>query len=275
MDILTSGCSFTSLYHPENRTKKSRPQFPKTQRTWSDFLYKKGHNTINIGVPTNSNTNIVRGLIYHGNEMINEGKEFSIIAQFSGPTRHEILVSRSETVGWDEFLPKQLGGNSNEFEWNLTNFTHKDYDKHLWLLTGENFGREYSNQYNRKLCEKWGKYFFSVEEKQLNTLERMYDLQLFCKLHDIPFKIFFMSNNYLELEYFKINENFKHMCDLIDWSCVWLFDNHGGIAEWMDDTIQDPNVRYADNPNDKHPSEFSHEKFVDDVILKWEMFQNA
>ena len=70
MDILTSGCSFTSLYHPENRTKKPRPQFPKTQKTWSDFLYKKGHNTINIGVPTNSNTNIVRGLIFHGNKML-------------------------------------------------------------------------------------------------------------------------------------------------------------------------------------------------------------
>ena len=29
------------------------------------------------------------------------------------------------------------------------------------------------------------------------------------------------------------------------------------------------------NPNDKHPSNYSHEKFVDDVILKWDMFKNA
>ena len=275
MDILTSGCSFTSLYHPENRIKKPRPRYPKAQKTWSDFLYKKGHNTINIGVPTNSNTNIVRGLIYHGSQMISEGKKFSIIAQFSGPTRHEIFISKKETIGWDEFLPKDLGGNSNEFDWNLTNFTHEDYDKQLWLLTGENFGREFSNQYNRKLCGKWGKYFFSVEEKQLNTLERIYDLQQFCKSNTIPLKIFFMSNNYLELEYFKINENFRYMHDLIDWSSVWLYEGHGGIGEWMYNTIDDADLRYADNPNDMHPSEYTHEKFVDDVILNWEMFKNA
>ena len=27
-----------------------------------------------------------------------------------------------------------------------------------------------------------------------------------------------------------------------------------------------------DNPNDTHPSEYTHEKFVDDVILNWEIF---
>ena len=107
----------------------------------------------------------------------------------------------------------------------------------MWLLTGENFGREFSNQFNKKLCGKWGKYFFSVEEKQLNTLERIYDLQQFCKSNTIPFKIFFMSNNYLELEYFKMNENFRYMYQLIDWSCIWLYDGHGGISEWMDNTI--------------------------------------
>ncbi len=273
MDILTSGCSFTSLCHPDDRIKKTKPEIE--QKTWSDFLCKKGYNTINIGVPTNSNTNIVRGLIYHGQKMIDDGDQFSIIAQFSGPTRHEILVSQSETVGWDEFLPKQLGGSSDEFDWNLTNFTHDNYDKHLWLLTGENFGREYSNKYNRKLCEKWGKYFFSVQEKQLNTLERIYDLQLFCKLHNIPFKIFFMSNNYLDIENFEKNENLKYMYNLIDWSCVWVFNRNGGISEWMENTINDNELQYAKYPNDLHPSEFSHEKFVDDVILKWEMFRNA
>ena len=56
--------SFTSLYHPENRTK-TKTSVSKTQRL-GQILYKKGHNTINIGVPTNSNTNIVRGLIFHG-----------------------------------------------------------------------------------------------------------------------------------------------------------------------------------------------------------------
>ena len=105
MDILTSGCSFTSLYHPENRTKKPRPQFPKTQKTWSDFLYKKGHNTINIGVPTNSNTNIVRGLIFHGNKMLSEGKKFSIIGKFSGLQDMKfLLVKKKLLVGMNFFL---------------------------------------------------------------------------------------------------------------------------------------------------------------------------
>ena len=31
-------------------------------------------------------------------------------------------------------------------------------------------------------------------------------------------------------------------------------------------------LRYQDNPNDTHPSEYTHEKFVDDVILNWEIF---
>jgi hypothetical protein len=49
----------------------------------------------------------------------------------------------------------------------------------------------------------------------------------------------------------------------------------GGMAEWMRDKIFDPNVRYYRNPQDKHPSDYVHEKFVDDVILKWDMFKNA
>ena len=38
MDILTSGCSFTSLYLPENSLNEPRPKFPITQKTWSDFF---------------------------------------------------------------------------------------------------------------------------------------------------------------------------------------------------------------------------------------------
>ena len=79
----------------------------------------------------------------------------------------------------------------------------------------------------------------------------------------------------MELEYFKMNENFRYMYQLIDWSCIWLYDGHGGISEWMDNTIDDADLRYADNPNDTHPSEYTHEKFVDDVILNWEIFDNA
>ena len=60
---------------------------------------------------------------------------------------------------------------------------------------------------------------FLVLKKNKNTLERIYDLQQFCKSNTIPLKIFFMSNDYLELENFKINENFRYIVDdLIDWS---------------------------------------------------------
>ena len=84
-----------------------------------------------------------------------------------------------------------------------------------------------------------------------------------------------MSNNYLDIENFEKNENLKYMYNLIDWSCVWVFNRNGGISEWMENTINDNELQYAKYPNDLHPSEFSHEKFVDDVILKWEMFRNA
>ena len=103
----------------------------------------------------------------------------------------------------------------------------------------------------------------------------MYDLQLFCKLNNIPYKIYFMSNNYLELEYFSEDEKFRYMYNLIDWSNVWLYEDTGGKVEWMDNEIEDPDLRYYRNPYDKHPSDYAHEKFVDDVILEWEMFKNA
>jgi len=277
MDILTSGCSFTSQTHPYEGGKLwQRPKFPDNMPTWSDFLYKRGYNTINLGVPTNSNTNIVRGLIYHGQKMLKNNKKFSIIAQFSGPTRHQLFVSEKETTNWIEFLPDKFkGGKSTAFDWILTDFQHKDFSKHFWLLTGENFGREYGNQFTSKLCQRWGKYLFNVSEKQLNTLESMYDLQLFCKLNNIPYKMFFMNKNYVDLDRFCEDEKFKYMYNLVDWSNVWLYKNMGGMTEWMDDEIFDPNVRYYRNPQDKHPSDYTHEKFVDDVILEWEMFKNA
>lgn len=278
MDILTSGCSFTSQMHPHNGGELwQRPKFPDTMPTWSDYLYKRGHNTINLGVPTNSNTNIVRSLIYHSQEMLKQDKEFSIIAQFSGPTRHQIFVSKKETTNWIEFLPGELGGNGKEFDWNLTNFKRNDFTKHFWLLTGENYGREYSNRFNKHLCGLWGKYLFSVEEQQLNTLERMYDLQEHCVLNNIPFKIFCMDRNYFDIEYYKKDIRLEYMVDLIDWSNVWLYKKniHGGMTEWMENEISDPDVRYYKNPTNKHPSNYAHEKFVDDIILKWEMFKDA
>ena len=276
MDILTSGCSFTNQMHPHDGGELwQRPKFPDTMPTWSDYLYKRGYNTINLGVPTNSNTNIVRGLIYHGHEMLKNNKEFSIIAQISGPTRHQLFVSKKETTNWIEFLPEELGGDGKGFDWNLTNFQHNDFSKHFWLLTGENFGREFANPFIKNLCQKWGKYFFNVAEKQLNTLEAMYDLQLFCKLNSIPYKVFFMNDDYHELGYFREDEKFKYMYNLVDWSNIWLYRDNGGMAEWMENEISDPDVRYYRNPFNKHPSDYAHEKFVDDIILKWDMFKDA
>ena len=130
-------------------------------------------------------------------------------------------------------------------------------------------------EFNKNLCQTWGKYFFNVEEQQLNTLERIYDLQEHCVSNNIPFKIFFMSEGYLDLDLFREDEKFKYMYNLVDWSNIWLYGRNGGIAEWMENEISDPDVRYYRNPNDKHPSNYSHEKFVDDVILKWDMFKNA
>ena len=100
-------------------------------------------------------------MLHHVKAVTNAKPSALVVADMPYMSYH---ISKEETIGWDEFLPKDLGGNSNEFDWNLTNFTHENYDKHLWLLTGENFGREFSNQFNKKLCGKWGKYFFSVEE---------------------------------------------------------------------------------------------------------------
>ena len=130
MDILTSGCSFTNQVHPYDGDQLwQRPKFDDIHPTWSDYLYKRGHNTINLGVPTNSNTNIVRGLIYHSENMLKENKKFSIIAQFSGITRHQIFVSEKETTDWIEYLPDKLGGKSQDFDWNLTNFKRNDFTK--------------------------------------------------------------------------------------------------------------------------------------------------
>lgn len=276
MDILVSGCSFTNQVHPADGGIWNRPKFDDLHPTWPDYLYKRGYNIFNIGVPTNSNTNIVRGLIYHSENMLKENKKFSIIAQFSTPSRHQIFISKKETISWIEFLPKALGGNNEEFDWNLTNFQHTDFSNHFWLLTGENFGREFANSFNKNLCQKWGKYFFSIEQQRLNTLERIYDLQEHCILNDIPYKIFFMNNNYLELDHFREDEKFKCMYNLVDWSNIWLYREKGGMAEWMKNKISDPDVRYKrSDPKDEHPSDYAHEKFVDDIILKWDMFKDA
>ena len=83
------------------------------------------------------------------------------------------------------------------------------------------------------------------------------------------------SPNYFDLESYKEDLRLEYMVDLIDWSNVWLYGRNGGMTEWMENEISDPDVRYYRNPNDKHPSNYSHEKFVDDVILKWDMFKNA
>ena len=57
-----------------------------------------------------------------------------------------------------------------------------------------------------------------------------------------------------------------------------LGDFEGAVSDYTQSIaikVDDADLRYADNPNDKHPSEYTHEKFVDDVILNWEMFKDA
>ena len=90
--ILTSGCSFTSQLHPNDGGPWNRPKVDEGCPTWSDFLYKKGYDVVNIGFPTNANSSITRGLICKGKEFLDEGKEFSIIAQFSMAIRSEIFT---------------------------------------------------------------------------------------------------------------------------------------------------------------------------------------
>ena len=40
------------------------------------------------------------------------------------------------------------------------------------------------------------------------------------------------------------------------------------MYEWMHEQIPDPKLRYK-AIDDGHPSDYAHEKFVNDVILKW------
>ena len=284
--ILTSGCSFTSQLHPNDGGPWNRPKVDEGCPTWSDFLYKKGYDVVNIGFPTNANSSITRGLICKGKEFLDEGKEFSIIAQFSMAIRSEIFISSEESEDFDFYLPREFGG-KHDFSWNLNNWKEEDFRKHFWILTGGNLGDDpFDNEYIVKKIKKWAKYFYNKEYQILNTLERIFDLQTFCINNNIPLKIFFLDgmdwdvDNFFHEEYLQTH----FYKNLIDWDKIWFYHLkedlildkirsvthtlYGGMYEWMHEQIPDPKLRYK-AIDDGHPSDYAHEKFVNDVILKW------
>ena len=291
--VLTSGCSFTSQLHPNDGGPWNRPKFNIECPTWSDYLYEDGHDVINIAFPTNANTSITRGLICKGHELVKQGKKVSIIAQFTMAVRSEIFISSKESSDFDYYLPKKFGG-KHEFSWNLNNWKESDFRDHFWILTGGNLGDDpFDNEYIVHKIKRWAKYFYNRESQVLNTIERIFDLQTFCKKYDIPLKIFFLDGKDWDVENFyhydfqqtRLYEN------LIDWNSIWFHDlkkdillepygmwgersitktKYGGMEEWMHDVIDSDIMRYKDI-DDSHPSDFAHRKFVDEVIYKWDV----
>jgi hypothetical protein len=223
------------------------------------------------------------------------------IVQWSGLHRVEKLVTKKETIEYDDYV-------KNAEVTPIVNWD--DWDNGIkesgWL-----FG---TGWFHLPIWKKWFRFFETDEFAFIRTMESILTLQHFFKNNKITHKMILMENifNDYSVDYYKgatisepdgvdsgvvwnylsennllsnkiskntpllkdIYPNSTHLWDIIDWNNWWLYENdyieNGGISEWCLFEGENP---WSTEDDVQHPSMKNRELFTEKILLgdidKW------
>ncbi len=283
IDIIVSGCSFT---HNEN--------------SWAEHLAKHyEEDSVSI-------TNVAQGGV--GQEHIVRSSLIALqksknkkicIAQFSGFSRMEVIVDekeRSELHSSIKLSKGYLDADKQQSDayagTKMKNFGGlvegrnwcNHYNNSIILLRTTDHGHNWYQHRTTagKIIDKYNQ-IVGFDQRMMLTYEHIASLQWYCKLNDIPLFCFWGWDEY------DMNPHNKEVVNasrnLVDWDNFWLYDETGGMAEWMmaqghhgcldeDHTNKPPKGWRFDLIKGKkimigHPTSEAHKDFCNQIIVPW------
>jgi len=250
------------------------------------------------------NEHIMRSVIWASYRHFKKYKTYEnlyFIVQWSGLHRVEKLVTKKETIEYDDYV-------KNAEVTPIVNWD--DWDNGIkesgWL-----FG---TGWFHLPIWKKWFRFFETDEFAFIRTMESILTLQHFFKNNKITHKMILMENifNDYSVDYYKgatisepdgvdsgvvwnylsennllsnkiskntpllkdIYPNSIHLWDIIDWNNWWLYENdyieNGGISEWCLFEGENP---WSTEDDVQHPSMKNRELFTEKILLgdidKW------
>ena len=272
--IVTSGCSYSNTEDCIDYTTHGMDYHSyqlDNYKSWALHLEDivpdcKVYNTAKAGV---GNGYISRAIIYKVNEMLEQGKKPDyVFIQLSSCDRKELLLNIDDTTSETD---------KNIVTHFIPEFGIKDvrFNKNVKLKNNNMLWLKHSYEED-SMMRYWYKYYASLEECYLRTLEHILRLQWFFKVNDISYKFFCGWNIFQDLKVPRYPLELRHLWTMIDWDNFWLHKRLGGITEWNEDNLPFRD-RYVTGerktedgfPLDQHPSNKAHREFAKQVVSKW------
>lgn len=210
--IITAGCSFTNC-----------------GKSWPYHI--KEHNVYNVGAVGAGNGYISRAAIWKCENLLKKGippEEISLIIMWSGIDRFEVLSSKESPLHKD-----YISGDKNR--WWLSNYNHfiKEEDS-VWLKSSIP-DMDWENKAVVNLMSQYWKYFYSVEESFLKTLEYILRVQHYCEVRNIKYKMCCWQNIFNQYS-FKVPNGWAYENQEIFAQEIWIMTWRDG-GHWEPDRV--------------------------------------
>jgi hypothetical protein len=265
-DIICSGCSFTN-FEFINEDKVLRGITPEIDGvnplgSYPEAIHRNfGHKVYNAGMAGNNISSSVLSIISIADRLLKEGRKISIILQCTEFTRQSYYMPVSFQI------MKNVAGDTNSVRNNTYLF---DGSESGWFQFGTlGSAREgFSENPNLTEIARSLSDIFTIESAYIDSLVHILLLQNYCKVNDIPYKIFCktesfslpfspvfkidFSNTQREFESIFIEKQFpfkkrlsfvnsdpyiKNLFGMLDLDKFWFLDDEnckfGGITEWV------------------------------------------
>jgi hypothetical protein len=266
-DIICSGCSFTNFRTLQNKSILNG-YIPPIKDNFINGSYPEaihrnyGNNVYNVGLLGNSVSTSVLSAISVASRLLKEGNNnFSIILQSTDFERQHLYFSN------DVKEIKKIKKNT----WPINNNYLLNNDSSGFIQLGklQLVTKNYSDcDVLSEIANVYSKHIYSNENCTINSLTHLLLLQNFCKVHNIPYKIFkmmdlfsspifptFNINNknkeiYFKtffidkklpkkkpLGYVKSDEYIYDLFKMLDLDNMWFYSDenvkYGGFFEWI------------------------------------------
>jgi hypothetical protein len=236
--LLTSGCSF------------SRPGTTEAEATWANCLEKKlvNYDAVHIGLASQGNDLISRKTIYTLTQLLKKMNPQDILVgiMWSGTPRHAVYLSNT-VDNFPKVFQNQVNPTSvvpNNDKWyvlipkNHPNMKDREFDI-------------YSRSYYEYLYDQTG--------SEVETCEHILRTQWFLEKNNIKYFMSTYMSTVLPSS-LKTNIEVAHLYNEINFDTFLPVD---GEYEWC---LNKSGLSFP-IPGDRHPSNFQHDKFTDDIII--------
>jgi hypothetical protein len=345
-DIICAGCSHTNfrLLDPIRVLNGYTPSIMENFKNGSypEVIHRNfGNKVYNLGLMSNSVSTSVLSTISTANRLISEGNNnFSIIFQSTDFERQHIYYSDN--------VRKLKGIESNLINPKNNNYLLKNNNSGFLQMGGlSTTDATFSESKEMlKIAKAYSENVYSNEFCTINSLTHLILLQNFCKVNNIPYKIFYMMDMFslpifpfFDLDYTNVDTYFKsffidkrlpkkeplgyvksdeYIYDLftmLDLNDMWFYSDenvkYGGMFEWLfknneykeGDLFYTPlykeDVFYLHHLSSQakdekymvsidiakqkmkegifrdtsHPTYYYWEKFVNEVMVHWNLFK--